>query len=630
MQSIDSSRPTRHRAWRRLAFVLVGLPVAGLFGGAITATAQAVPASAFSFGNSPADAVITAAGRHLCGNLTAASLAAMAISVTFNETGAGANQTPSPMTLSRSDNQAGLHAFKTTGTSEDRAFWHPGVGAFQLDSAGLGSNTDAAGAINVATAADITTASMASAYCRTSGSDATKRSAAWQPWVACHSGGCEPIFGSIFQGGKLSVTRDSAVANFGGMQQRTCSRGGTTFPCFFVDPNKAQGHTAWRSPGFGPSPITLPFYVFTSTNSSGNKVEERHWLMADTGFSENVSATRAYGTNARSGLFWAHSSDIKVVSTTPTPPPALPPIPNAARKAGGRDFTADGKSDIYWYGWGDIHETMWTGTSTVGKFAEIGAEQVTGGYVPLGGDFNGDGHDDVFWYGVGTAPDKFWLGDGTTFANTSILDSTGAAMAVNGYYSPIVGDFDGDGRDDIFWYARTDSQDTVWYGTANGRFAPKQPTNVSFTGYTPVSGDFDGDGKTDIFWYAPGDGNDSIWQGSSSRTFVTKAVKQVSGTYSPVAGDFNGDGKDDIFWYSGGSTGDTLWLSTGGFTFQGVAETVNGLYVPIAGDYNGDGKDDIFWYGPGSEADSVWTSTGTSGAFTKNAETVNGADYRPV
>jgi FG-GAP repeat len=33
--------------------------------------------------------------------------------------------------------------------------------------------------------------------------------------------------------------------------------------------------------------------------------------------------------------------------------------------------------------------------------------------------------------------------------------------------------------------------------------------------YTPISGDFNGDGHSDVFWYGPGGDRDSLWYGQS-------------------------------------------------------------------------------------------------------------------
>jgi len=45
-----------------------------------------------------------------------------------SETGAGASNTPSPMTLSRGDIDADLYSFANPNGGSRRAFWQPGVG----------------------------------------------------------------------------------------------------------------------------------------------------------------------------------------------------------------------------------------------------------------------------------------------------------------------------------------------------------------------------------------------------------------------------------------------------------------------------------------------------------------------
>lgn len=56
------------------------------------------------------------------------------------------------MTMSRGDRDLNLYSFDTRDWQE-RAFWHPGVGMWQLDDIGLGAFMSANQRINVATAA---------------------------------------------------------------------------------------------------------------------------------------------------------------------------------------------------------------------------------------------------------------------------------------------------------------------------------------------------------------------------------------------------------------------------------------------------------------------------------------------
>ncbi len=54
-------------------------------------------------------------------------------------------------------------------------------------------------------------------------------------------------------------------------------------------------------------------------------------------------------------------------------------------------------------------------------------------------------------------------------------------------------------------------------------------------------GDFDGDGRTDVVWYAPGTAANSIWLARGAIGFV-HVEGPVGGYYQPVTGELDGDG----------------------------------------------------------------------------------------
>src|SRR3954452_11416815 len=59
--------------------------------------------------------------------------------------------------------------------------------------------------------------------------------------------------------------------------------------------------------------------------------------------------------------------------------------------------------------------------------------------------------------------------------------------------------------------------------------------------YQPLVGDFAGDGADDIFWYAPGEATDVLWiahAGSRGSDSFTRVRFSVDGDYRPVVGDF--------------------------------------------------------------------------------------------
>jgi len=72
------------------------------------------------------------------------------------------------------------------------------------------------------------------------------------------------------------------------------------------------------------------------------------------------------------------------------------------------------------------------------------------------------------------------------------------------------GDFDGDGRSDIFWFNKVTKQYAIWF--MNGSNVPR---SVMLNGLDTdatllTTGDFDGDHKADLLWFNPSTGRYSI------------------------------------------------------------------------------------------------------------------------
>src|SRR6266516_2993295 len=198
---------------------------------------------------------------------------------------------------------------------------------------------------------------------------------------------------------------------------------------------------------------------------------------------------------------------------------------------------------------------------------------------------------------------------------TATATSAGTATAL----TPLVGDFDGDGRSDVLFYGPGSLPDHLWLGRPDRNFAGV-PVSVGGT-YQPVVGDYNGDGRSDVLWYGAGAAADWLWLGRADGNFASGA-RTVNGTYQPFTGDFNGDGRTDVFWYGPGSDPDVLWFGRANGTFAGKAAAVNGTYQPLVGDYGGDGPDDVFWYAAGDPDDSLWFGQ-SSGAFAGRATTLD-------
>lgn len=309
------------------------------------------PAAAHSFGSVPLDDVIYhAQNTPRCSGLGYGQLSAMMLAPTWPETGAGASA-PSPMTLGRADLDPDLWSFSAghASSSTKRAFWHAGVGMWQLDDSGLAASAHVYAGFRISTwtSANIVAAEMVDAFCNTPGTNAQRRAAAWAPWFACSGGLCEQLFQEHYcpdLGRICDVTRDESVARYGGGSIRSCRYSGsnTEFTCWYIKPAVADGSTGgWRfEPVAGaynvsgspiwPSPLTHPFYAYW--RQSNNK-EYRHWIADDTGYSNGeIYARRPDNVNSRSGnLEWVDSNVLCEATTgrgtcAPGPPPG--PSPN--------------------------------------------------------------------------------------------------------------------------------------------------------------------------------------------------------------------------------------------------------------------------------------------------------------
>ncbi len=210
------------------------------------------------------------------------------------------------------------------------------------------------------------------------------------------------------------------------------------------------------------------------------------------------------------------------------------------------------------------------------------------------------------------------------------VEVTGATVAVNGSYIPIVGEFRGaDGLDDILWYAPGSGAESLWVATGDPADPFDHRSAPSVTGtYTPVVADMDGNGLDDIIWYAPGTAPDARWM-TVGTSFVRSALT-INGTFRPVVLD-NLMLPDSIFWHAPGAATDWLWSFAANGTYSSGAYQVSGTFKPVSGDFDSNGWGDIFWYAPGSAADSRWarTSGGAKGAFTSTPESINGT-YTPL
>ena len=187
----------------------------------------------------------------------------------------------------------------------------------------------------------------------------------------------------------------------------------------------------------------------------------------------------------------------------------------------------------------------------------------------VAGDFNGDKRDDVAFlydHGGSTGVHTFLSKPDGTFN----LSFPSWRSAQNGWYwnesTPVAGDFNGDGRDDIvavygFGFGQVTAY-TMLSKTDGGFNEPKSswsrtPGNWEYNKSRFTAGDYNGDGRADLgIMYDYTEGRGALFtllgkpDGGVAEDFMswttTHGAWYAQDAGMPVSGDVNNDGRDDI------------------------------------------------------------------------------------
>jgi parallel beta-helix repeat protein len=172
------------------------------------------------------------------------------------------------------------------------------------------------------------------------------------------------------------------------------------------------------------------------------------------------------------------------------------------------------------------------------------------GDIPITGDWNGNGSDTIGVFRPSTA--QFFL----DYDNDGVSDMN-ATFGVIGDI-PVVGDWDGDGDDNIgvFRQNHSDSGLTMFFldldnsgGSADMSVAFGEPDDL------PVIGDWDGDGDDNIGLYRPGSTTGVFYLDIDNDGGIADIVTPEYGDLGdiPIAGDWDGDSDDNIGVYRPGT-----------------------------------------------------------------------------
>ena len=252
------------------------------------------------------------------------------------------------------------------------------------------------------------------------------------------------------------------------------------------------------------------------------------------------------------------------------------------------DINGDGKDDLMLRP--ATSPTLGTHTLLAdanGQFTSVHQSNAFPGISPEHGhrailsDFNGDGHPDVlFRWQEPSAGNWIYLADENgQYSSGTQLDASGSALSLiwTGKSNPVLGDYNGDGRTDMFLQSWTGDSHVI-LADEQGQFTDagvvqtlaESYLNLGWNGiaHTAYAADINGDGRSDLFildrsgtnnpgtsYVMRSDTEGRFTQVTQSWNSIGSNVLWKDAYVSPHLSDFNGDGRADLFSPGGYNSG---------------------------------------------------------------------------
>lgn len=254
------------------------------------------------------------------------------------------------------------------------------------------------------------------------------------------------------------------------------------------------------------------------------------------------------------------------------------------------DVNGDRRADLLFFepaadGRATVHVTLSNGSGFVPSGAWLaGVEGVLVGLA----DFDGDGRFDLLHLRHGAEPalDSLWVSRSVNeagadrFAAPQQWSPPGAFGGRWGRYE--TGDFDGDGDADVLFLEPSDhtlhvslSTRSGFHGAGSGRWAG--PGEFGGAWGTYLVGDWNGDGPDDLLFLEPSDHSLHVSLSAGSGFFAPGSGRWIEpggfgGTWGRHhTGDFDGDGRSDLLFFEPSDDSVHVALSSGsGFRYSGV------------------------------------------------------------
>ena len=166
------------------------------------------------------------------------------------------------------------------------------------------------------------------------------------------------------------------------------------------------------------------------------------------------------------------------------------------------DYDGDGRTDLAAY-----HPTdggWWIVPSGGGATYSVGWGGA--GFTPVPGDYDGDGKTDIAIYD--TTSGAWWIIPSSGIGPQGQMGAYGVGWGGSAFKA-VPGDYDRDGKTDIAIYSTANGGWWIIPSSGTGPQGQVGAYGVGWggPGYTPVPGDYDGDGKTDVAIYQNSNGS---------------------------------------------------------------------------------------------------------------------------
>jgi hypothetical protein len=269
----------------------------------------------------------------------------------------------------------------------------------------------------------------------------------------------------------------------------------------------------------------------------------------------------------------------------------VPSVPALTIQAGG-DFDGDGE--------GDLLTTLGSWRHPLALFLERGRVTALACLAPFeaastafGADFDGDGRDELAVRGAaGVSLLRLERGAAPTLLRREALPAGARVLAA---------DLDGDASASLVIWDPANGRLSEWTlaGAAKHDFGAIQPLHGL------AAGDFDGDGRDDLWIQTRAGGEAELWLMREGGDFAVEPLRLDGHVVSATALDWNGDGRDDLAGFDGARGELRAWLLDGGRVLarrelaRGPVESLRAL------DLDGDGRDDLLVAAPGTPATAL-------------------------